>query len=402
MDAAITKKTLYEAKELAKLASGIKASSSSTARPESPEYYSSQLQKFMKRMRGDGDVEEQEEEEELSRPIKRLNSASATPTRDSTQQKPKQVGTLDEPLEISSAESLSVTSQSQGAREPTQDEYESDLVEDLLETIDDGATMVEHDEEQAEEEVQSSIESDEFLDINELPPPPPGFEAVSDEELPADSPTPRAIHQKVSNFDTQAILSSPTQDPKDRFSRPQGYVHDTEYQQEQRSSSPAQQFPSDASTTQSLEEFRRSLNAEDLAQLTHSQLPPDHNRTSLSPTPPPSSTSSTNSGDPDPPLEFDELNEFFDEQLDQGFPNDHIARALTRTRLRPQLAVKVLDAWRLGEPLPSERGVWSVSDDEEVEGGDGVQLAKLERKHTTNGWGGIMERMVFLEATRDR
>jgi hypothetical protein len=398
MDAAITKGTLDRAKKLAKDAADLKDLSSSTARHESPEYYKLQKEKFMKRIRGDEDIEEQEEEAELSRPAKRQKSASATPTSDGIEQQPKLVGTLDEPLEISSAESSSATSQSKIALEYTQDEGGPELVEDLLEPLDDEVTMVEHDE-QADEEYQSSIESDELFDIDQLPPPPPGYDAASDDDMPADSPTPRAHRQKVSNFDTQAILS-PTQEPRDRFSRPNGHTHDMEDQQERRSSSPAQQFPSDASTTQSLEEFRRSLDEEDLAQLTNSQLPPEHRRTSPSPSPAPSSTSSTNSGDPDPPLAADELNEFLDEQLEQSFSNDFIIRALRRTRLRPELAVRVLDAWREGQPLPNERGIWSIEDDVAVEGGDGVELAKLERKHTMDGWGGITERMRFLEANR--
>ena len=76
-------------------------------------------------------------------------------------------------------------------------------------------------------------------------------------------------------------------------------------------------------------------------------------------------------------------------------------KALHRTRLRPELAVKVLDAWREGVALPDERGIWSVEEDAAVESGDGFDLAKLEKKHTMDGWGGITERMLFLEANRN-
>jgi hypothetical protein len=409
MDAALTKRHSDRAKNLATVASDLKTLSSSTARNESPDFYKAQLETFMKRVRDDDDTEEQEEAAaeaaaeaaELSRPVKRLKNASATPTRDNTEQQPKLVGTHDQPLEISSAVSSLATSQSETALDYTRDEGGPEMVGDLLEPLDDDAIMVQHDEQEADEGVQSSIESDDFLDSEQLSPPPPGYEAVSDNDLPADSPTPRASRQKASNFDTQAILSSPIQELRDGFPQPDGYAHDVGDQQKRRSSSPAQQFPSDASTTQSLEDFRRSLNEEDLAQLTNSQLPPVHHRTSPSPSPAPSSsTSSTNSGDPDPPLAADELNSFFDEQLEQGFSDDFIVGALRRTRLRPELTVKVLDAWREGQPLPFERGIWSVEDDAAVESGDGLELAKLERKHTCDGWGGITERMLFLEANR--
>jgi hypothetical protein len=43
-----------------------------------------------------------------------------------------------------------------------------------------------------------------------------------------------------------------------------------------------------------------------------------------------------------------------------------------------------------------------LEDDDAVESGDGVALAKLERKHTLDGWGGITERLVFLKGYRSR
>jgi hypothetical protein len=420
MDAAITKQTLENAKDLAKFSSDLKTLSSSTARPESPKFLENLKEKFLKRLRDVSNIEE-EEDTELSRPIKRQKSGSATPTRIDAERQLKLVGTLDQSLEISSAESSSVTSQLEGAHEPTQDEAGPELAEYPFENLDGDETIVEHGEAEAEE-LQSMLYSDDsFTDIDddERLPSPPGHEAaydsafdassdedyigaVSVDELPADSPTPRANRQKISDFDTQAILSSPTQNTSDRILRPQGYVSDTGNQQKQRSLSPAQQYPSDASTTQSLEEFRRSLDDDNLVQLRNSQSPPEQHRTSPSPSPAPSSSSvSTNSGDPDPPLQADDLNEFFDEQHDQGFPDAHIVKALHRTRLRPELAVKVLDAWREGLPLPDERGIWSVEDDAAVESGDGFDLAKLEMKHTMDGWGGITERMLFLEANRN-
>ncbi|RMZ68735.1 transcription factor [Pyrenophora seminiperda CCB06] len=86
----------------------------------------------------------------------------------------------------------------------------------------------------------------------------------------------------------------------------------------------------------------------------------------------------------------------------RGIEDAFIDKALVRTRLRPDLAIKVIDAWTLGQSLPIERGIWSKQDDEDVESGDGVALARLERKHTLDGWGGITERLVFLEECRSR
>jgi hypothetical protein len=373
--------------------------SSSTARPESPNFYIELQEKFMKRLRRDGTIEEQEEEVELSRPTKRRKNASATPTRDDDEQTSEAVGTQNQPVEISSAESSLSTSQPEAAQELTQ----AHPRQDVFETLDDDVTRVENEEQEAEKEVES-IESDVFPHIDQLPLPPLRYETVSDDDLPSNTPTPRPNRQKVSNFDTQAILSSPIQDPRDRLSQPQGYAQNMMrfHQNLERSLSPAQEPASDASTTQSLQEFRRSLNAEDIAQLSYPHFPPQNRL--LSPSPAPSSTSSTSteSGDPDPPLSADEIDDFFNEQNAQGFSNDFISAALKRTRLRPGLAVRVLDAWKFGAPLPHERGIWSVQDDVAVESGDGVELAKLERKHSTDGWGGITERLVFLEGYRNR
>ncbi|KAF1829522.1 hypothetical protein BDW02DRAFT_145981 [Decorospora gaudefroyi] len=378
MEQTIKTHALDELKETAKLSSEIKILSSSTARPESPKFYKDLQEKFVKRMRGH-DIQD-EDGVEQSRPIKRRRSASPTPTRDTTEF----VGTLDQPLEISSAES-SASTQS----EPDQEQ----IRQDMLRSRDNRAMRVEHEHE-AEKEVES-IESDAPFDIGQTP--PHGYERVSEDDLPSNTPTPRANRQKISNFDTQAILSSPNQDTRNQFSQPHGYTEKAQH--EQPSSSPAQELESDASTTQSLQEFRRSLDDKDMAESSYPDHPPQRHRTS--PSPAPSSAESTSS-DPDPPLEADEVDEFFQEQHEQGFTDDFIIAALKRTRMRPLLAVKVLDEWREGRPLPDERGIWSVVDDEEVESADGLALAMLQRKHTMDGWGGITERMLFLEGWRSR
>jgi hypothetical protein len=366
-----------------------KMPSSATARQESPNFYEDQLERFSKRLR-ENDLEEQEEEVELAPATKRRKSRSATPTQQDPGRASQAKGTQNQPVEISSAESSQSASQPDDAEELMQQQIRSDV----LEIADDEATMVNLDGDPGEKEVES-IESDEFLDIDELHPlPPPEQVSVSGDD---DLPTPRATRQKISKFDTQAILSSPTQQ---HFPRPHDYASDVKFRQKQRSSSPVDQPASDASTTQSLEEFRRSLQEEvDPDQTLYSQAPPHPLGLSSSPAP---SSQSTETEDPDPPLIGDEIRDFYSELNEQGWSNDFISKALKRTSLRPQLAVEVLDAWKVGKPLPMERGIWSIEDDAAVEGGDGHQLAILEMKHTLDGWGGIMERLNFLENYRNR
>ncbi|KNG50789.1 transcription factor protein [Stemphylium lycopersici] len=391
MNEAVTTSTLERATKSAKQALDVKVPSSSTVQHESPKFYSELQEKFMKRLREDDDTEEQEEEVELTRPTKRRKSGSKTPTRDGRVQPAEKMGTGEQPLEISSTGSSQHTTQSE-----TNEEQTGPINPDTAE--DDEATMVELEGPDAEKEIES-IESDELPGIDQLPKAPPGYETVSEDDLPSNTPTPRATRRKVSNFDTQAILSSPIQS---KFPPPLGFAQGAKLHEEPRFSSPAQVPESDASTTQSMEEFRRSLQEEDLTQPTYSQHAPHPLRLSSSPAPSTASSTSTDSGDPDPPLTAAEIHAFYDEQNEQGWSNDFISAALKRTRLRPELTVKVLDAWKLGKPLPNERGIWSKEDDVAVESGDGFELAKLGRKHSVDGWGGVTERLVFLEGYRSR
>jgi hypothetical protein len=366
-----------------------KMPSSSTARPESSNFYDDQLARFTKRLR-ENDFAEQEEEAEAAPPTKRRKSTSATPIQEDLMQASIAEGAQNQPVEISSAESSQSTSQTEDAEELMQEQIRSEV----LDTVDDEATMVNLDGYPEEDKVES-IESDDFPDIDDLY-PPPDRDSESGEDLPSNTPTPRATRQRISNFDTQAILSSPI---RDQFPRPPGYTTDVKFQQEQRLSSPAEQLESDASTTQSLQEFRCSLPEEDADQTLYAEATPQPLFISSSPAP---SSTCSDSEDPDPPLTGDEIEEFYSEKNEEGFSNDFISKALKRTRLRPELASKVLDAWKVGKPLPRERGIWSIEDDAAVECGDGIQLANLERKHTLDGWGGIMERLKFLEAYRSR
>lgn len=386
----VTKDPLDSLKNSANIASEIKAPSSSTAHPEPSNFYEDQMERFTKRLR-ENDFAEQEEETRLAPPTKRRKSESATPTREDSVGSDKEAGKQHQPVEISSAESSQSTSHSEDAEALMQEQIRSEA----LDSGDDDATMVNLEEDPEEKEVES-IESDDFPDTDQLHPPPPTDDVVSD-DLPSNTPTPRAARQKVSYFDTQAILS-PTQDS---LSRPHDHAYGTKPHQRQRSSSPFQQLESDASTTQSLEEFRRSLQEEeDPDQTLYSQAPPQPLRLSSSPAPSSASSTSTDSGDPDPPLTGDEIDEFYEDRNEEGWSNDYISKALKRTRMRPELAVRVLEAWKDGNPLPNARGIWSIEDDVAVESGDGLELAMLAKKHSLDGWGGITERLLFLEAYR--
>ncbi|USP79554.1 E3 SUMO-protein ligase nse2 [Curvularia clavata] len=373
---------LEQAKNSARTASLPRAVSPPAAQPESPESSVEVQGKSIKRSREAEEAEEQDEDIAASRSIKRRKSGSATPTNDGTLETSTEMfGTQEQPLEISSPESSQDMIQPEAAPGQTGQDM-SDIAED------DEATMVELDEQSADKEVES-IESDVFPDIDGSPQPPAGYETNLEDELPSNTPTPRATHQKELNFDIEAILASPT---KDKFPQSFDLADDAKFRQELLF--PTSQIPgSDASTQQSMEEYRRSLQEEDLAQPGYSQYQPAPLRLSSSPAPSIASSNSTNSGDPDPPLNAKEIIEFYDEQNAQGYPNDFISAALKRTGLRPELAVKVLDAWKEGKPLPNERGIWSKEDDADVESGDGLALAKLYRKHTTDGWGGVTERM---------
>lgn len=244
-------------------------------------------------------------------------------------------------------------------------------------------------------DLESVASSTDLTHIAPLPRPQQIPEASDDDEndddLPSNAPTPRA--NRSAAFDTQAILSPSQNAPLTRLPRPID-------------SSPPHHPESEASTTQSLQEFSSYLqDAEDPGVRGKGPVLGPARPTS----PTPSATSeaslasdasdaSTGAGDPDPPLDGEEMDDFFAEQNAEGFSDEHITKALRRTRFRPGLAMTVLEAWRNGRPLPDKRGIWSLDEDELVESGDGAALAMLGRKHTVDGWGGITERMNFLSA----
>lgn len=304
--------------------------SSSTAINQTPTYIAEAYETSLRKLRGEAD---QVSPDDPNRPVKRRKSSSP------------ELGTKQDPVEISSTGTDS--------ENHTQEELPADVFPKPL--------TVDHDVETEDE--------DSF---------PPAHS-------PRDSPTPRATRHKAPAFDTQAILSSPSQIASLNALPPPSDMS----------------FDGSQDTTESLEEFSQFVTVDIDASLTALDplfLPLD---SPAPPSPAPSSPSSTDSGDPDPPLAPDEIDEFFEEQRALGFANEWIASALKHTRWRPELAAEVLEAWEKGEALPDKRGVWSEEDDDDVEGGDGAALARLERKHTVDGWGGITERMNFLTKYRD-
>ncbi|KAH7069896.1 hypothetical protein BKA63DRAFT_545438 [Paraphoma chrysanthemicola] len=376
--------------ETSKLTSEVKLMSSSTAQYESPRYIAQIYQNVLKRVRGDGITDEKGEDH---RSAKRQKSAS-----------PVAGGTLiEEAQRVTQQSVVEVLSSDSSTSEPLPEEDDARADDQLRQEF----TQRQHaedfpfddDSRESVEEVES-IEADEFLNIDHLEAQRNEIEELSEDDLPSNTPTPRAARQRTNNFDTQAILSSPSQGIGiTALPRPSGYAQDLQTQSDHRSSSLAPHPESEASTTQSLQEFRHSLTGED-TKVSYPTLPTLPRPTSLSPAP--STTSSTGSGDPDVPLDASEFSDFFEEKQADGFSDDFITKALKRTTCRPGLAETVLDAWGQGKPLPSQRGIWSLEDDEAAEGGDGVALARLEKKHTWDGWGGVTERLKFLGEYRNR
>jgi len=387
--------------------------SEATAQQETPRYIRAGYESALKRIRGE--VNDVPETSEASRPAKIRRGLSPSPKTIEPEEIVDVVGTQEQPLEISSA----VTSQP-GSPQPEQSDRSLELQpqEQIAQAVDgeEEVDSIASDDDvelitpiprptitDDNDDLASVASSTDIVHITPLPRPPQIPEDEDDDEddeedndevdegddddeeasLPSNSPTPRAT--RYAAFDTQAILSpSQTQPNIPGLPRPNHF------------SSPPHHPESDASTTQSLQEFSSYLL--DAAQ--HRQQPPPR---PASPTPSTTSTaSSTTPEDPDPPLSASELDAFFSAQQRLGFDSAFITRALKRTRCRPRLATEVLEAWRRGEPLPARRGVWSVQEDEMVRRGDGRALGTLGARHTVDGWGGVTERVRFLEAWEGR
>jgi hypothetical protein len=383
---------------------------------ETPKDIIEVFEKGLKRIRDtDGKLSEQEGS---SSPAKRPRHENSMPAREEDSviaESPEEfaeqdtlIGSQQQPLSISSREASSAPdSQSENADPlPEQDsnmedELEYEIHKQNVHIHESDADRLTDTSPAPEEEERPRTPQLEELDI------------TSSSNFPSNTPTPRAPRQK-SNFDTQAILSSPSEAfPLGRLPRPEGMTQLLESQSQDEhirtrdlsmeASSPIQIADSGESPTHSLQEFRISLNgippSEDSVQ-DDLFAPIPRPARSLSPTQ--SEVSSTGSGDPDPPLGPEEFDEYFSDMHEDGFDDVWITTALKHTRCRPDLATVVLNAWKAGKTLPDQRGVWSKEDDEEVESGDVDVLAKLEQKHSMDGWGGITERLRFLERYREK
>ncbi|CAI6332202.1 unnamed protein product [Periconia digitata] len=281
-----------------------------------------------------------------------------------------------------------------------------------------------------------AIESDDFN--SDVPSAP-----ASADDYPSNTPTPRASRfQAADPFNTQDILSSPSTYSISALPLPENLDADDEDPGSPTlvSMSPNFEMPSDASTTYSLQEFRRSLNSDHNAFIynpaeqqvsTQPRIPSSPQRLVLNTTPtrrrslpsspahtlaplplptssdkpssPTSSVASISSNiDPDVPLTADEVDDFFTSHERLGYAETHIAAALKCTRFRPSLATSVLQCWEKGEDTPQgQRGVWSDQDDRDLEGRDQTKVDMLERIHTLLGWGGVEERRRFLVQYRN-
>jgi len=389
-------RSLRDVTKRTKTSSDLKLMSSSTARHESPVVLKEMYDTAVKRARSHGLTRERDDEfAESAHPSKQRKSAGTTPTGTPAAQRKASVGTH--------AQSPTIYSQKPEVFESqgTEKQVENQILSDMAQTEDRIEPTSNDDVVDDPDIATESIESDEHIYMDDHTLLPEDTDEASVEETPLNSPTPRAPRQR-SNFDTQAILSSPFQNifthaqSEDCILKPQAKNNT------QRSSPPDPHSESDASTTKSLQEFRRSLNEDDDARIAHPNQQPRHLYVSPTPSSTSSTSSSTTSGDPDPPLTADELDLFFQEQNEDGFGDDFIVAALKRTRMRPGLAIQVLEAWSQGKPLPVARGIWAVRDDEDVESGDDIALARLGKLHSIDGWGGVTERLVFLEGLRSR
>ncbi|KAH7119736.1 hypothetical protein B0J11DRAFT_570176 [Dendryphion nanum] len=355
--------------------------SSSNLVQKTPSYITSAYEKTLKRIRVQDDLTEEQVQ------------TSRSPKRRRSEEQGSDMRLNKQPIELSLRENSS-SSAKEDSYTAAENRHQNDSPGRSQEMQGSMEDIIQSD-------LQAQTSTDGELEDADIPTPiikgepsmSPRFSQPN--ELPSNTSTPKASRTNRSVFDTQAILSSPAVDlylgalPLPRRDRTPA----TENDNMSREPTP--------STTHSIQEFRRSLNnivetsqIPTLYPLEPLPLPQSHSPT-------PSESSSQDSGDPDPPLDVEEIEDFFALQHELGFTTYEIRQALMHTRNRPMLAEKVLEAWKANKSLPKERGIWSESDDEDVDSGDGIALARLEKKHTLDGWGGITERTYFLAQWRD-
>ncbi|KAF2260688.1 hypothetical protein CC78DRAFT_584593 [Lojkania enalia] len=372
-----TEKAHYNALESAdKIRSDLEAApSSSTVHQTTPNYLAKAYNKALKSLkrRSDGNIDKQEDGEP-SRHLKRRRGKSSTPIHDAQPEIGETSGTQQQPLEISSAASSNYSGEDEIE---AQQRAKGDIQTNLPAQQDSQILDLSEDEELSE-----VSESDELHNPSRTPPSRVKLEPPSSSDFPSNTPTPRAPRHRPAGFSEQELEEEGGARSPSASLQP---------------SSPTRKPASIASTTQSLQDFRHSLNDEEPSASLPSNLAPASNLRPSQQSLASSSPSSTTSGDPDPPLEHDEFEDFFNAQHESGFKDDQIIKALKITRCRPNLTELVLDAWAENKPLPNQRGIWSEEEDQMLTSGDGVALARLEIKHKENGWGGTTERLKWLE-----
>ena len=374
------------------LPSDSRLESSLAAQHETPQYIGHSNKSALKRTQDEIDTNEMSGGSIRLTKVRRRISLS--PTLVEPEELTTVLGTEEQPLDISSTtNSIQSSVEHQAHEEQVADERRNSEEENEIASIVSKDSLTHAAALSWSRLVKDSVEDDlqsiaSSMDFDQIAPLPRPFQIPEDDDnvdnFSSNTPTPRAT--KTFAFDTQAILSSSQLTTK-MSKLPQPPL----------GSSPPPHPESEASTTQSIEEFRRSLNGSDFK----TQAQPQFTRLRRPISPTPSATSEismTGSEDPDEPLSASEMEDFFTEQHALGFSDEFITKALKRTRFRPGLAITVLDAWKSGQSLPFQRGIWSLEDDEQVESGDGLSLAKLEKKHSLDGWGGITERLNFLSA----
>lgn len=99
------------------------------------------------------------------------------------------------------------------------------------------------------------------------------------------------------------------------------------------------------------------------------------------------------------PNPADQLDEFIDYHISQGYSEDTIHTALKCTNMDPALTVEVLRIMsRNGEKVPGGvKGCWTEGDDADLESVDARRVERVERKH---GVGSMEVRWRFLEEYR--
>ena len=101
----------------------------------------------------------------------------------------------------------------------------------------------------------------------------------------------------------------------------------------------------------------------------------------------------------DSQTELSDMDKWIREMVEEGHDWDLVVEAMRVTCFDTDLVLQILPSLESGEGVPQDvQGVWTEEDDEQLEGGDGRCLKRLDRKH---GWTLMDERMDFLRRWRE-